>query len=364
MAVALPQPDQQDRLRVLQSAVSVASIVSPKYAKDLSREGVKIESELIAAGQTPVVSLLATGEADCKTTLAFVEGLYPKSVPAAEQSLIGAITKCPKQTLELVRLRNDAAVDQGLIAPRLVMALMEKVGPQSAWAQDRFSKLFSNLPSDTRAAKAEAPNYAAMFSVMADKMEKDVVRSSGLRFLEWLGKLEESGERNLAVNISTSAMKNALGEAKYLEALQSNVIARQVAESAGAPGEIEHQEEESASVLEAMGGSGIEQQSQLQDLPPSMRARQAAANGFARGTSGDKKSAESFFDMAFSAADEVWAKRTPQSKSNEVIEEVSEAAAHVDPIAALGRSQKLQDPTAQAISMLAVARVVLGRDSQ
>jgi len=45
----------------------------------------------------------------------------------------------------------------------------------------------------------------------------------------------------------------------------------------------------------------------------------------------------------------------------EVVQEVSDAAAQVDPVAALQRSQKLQDPSAEAISMLAVARVVESR---
>jgi len=40
---------------------------------------------------------------------------------------------------------------------------------------------------------------------------------------------------------------------------------------------------------------------------------------------------------------------------------VSEAAAHVDAVAALRRSQALEDPSAQAISMIAVARVVVGQ---
>jgi hypothetical protein len=44
-----------------------------------------------------------------------------------------------------------------------------------------------------------------------------------------------------------------------------------------------------------------------------------------------------------------------------VVQEVSEAAAQVDPVAALQRSERLQDPSAEAISMLAVARVVVGQ---
>ena len=58
-----------------------------------------------------------------------------------------------------------------------------------------------------------------------------------------------------------------------------------------------------------------------------------------------------------------WSNRA-ESKTDapEVVQEVSEAAAQVDPIAALKRSQALQDPSAEAISMLAVARVVAGHE--
>jgi len=44
-----------------------------------------------------------------------------------------------------------------------------------------------------------------------------------------------------------------------------------------------------------------------------------------------------------------------------VVEEVGEAAANVDAVNALQRAQRLQDPAAQAIAMLAVARVVAAR---
>src|SRR5258708_38752595 len=52
-AVALPQPDQQDRLRVLSSAVEVMSPIAPRTATELSKEGIRIEAELIAIGQKP-----------------------------------------------------------------------------------------------------------------------------------------------------------------------------------------------------------------------------------------------------------------------------------------------------------------------
>jgi len=62
--------------------------------------------------------------------------------------------------------------------------------------------------------------------------------------------------------------------------------------------------------------------------------------------------------MAFSAADEVWDARTPDQNAAAVVQEISEAAAQVDSLNALTRAQKLRDSSAQAIAMLAVARVV------
>jgi hypothetical protein len=68
--------------------------------------------------------------------------------------------------------------------------------------------------------------------------------------------------------------------------------------------------------------------------------------------------------MAFSAVDEYWSERGSSDQAAAVVEEVSEAAAHVDPVAALVRAQKLDEPSAQAIGMLAVARVVLGQTEE
>src|SRR3954467_11784106 len=44
-AVALPQPDPQDRLRVLNSAASLAATVQPETAKSLAKEGARIEAD-------------------------------------------------------------------------------------------------------------------------------------------------------------------------------------------------------------------------------------------------------------------------------------------------------------------------------
>ena len=81
-------------------------------------------------------------------------------------------------------------------------------------------------------------------------------------------------------------------------------------------------------------------------------------DGFATGTGGNKQQASKYFDMAFSAADEVWDARTPEQNAAAVVQEISEAAAQVDSLNALSRAQKLRDSSAQAIAMLAVARVV------
>jgi len=99
----------------------------------------------------------------------------------------------------------------------------------------------------------------------------------------------------------------------------------------------------------------------LAKLPESLKARQAAADGFAAGNAGDRALSQRYFDTAFAALNEVWAHRTPEKNVAAVVEEVSEAAANLNPVEALQRAQRLQDPTAQAIGMLAVARVVVGQ---
>jgi hypothetical protein len=206
-----------------------------------------------------------------------------------------------------------------------------------------------------------APDFAAMFSHMAPAVDKDVARDAGLKFLDWLARQKDSGERNLAVSTTVASLRDALGEEKYAEALRSDVVAQSIARTEGAPGEIELSKEDNVSVLAAMRDNGNDVTDRLASMPPSVRARDAAAHGFASGTSGDRKSAEHYFDMAFSAAEEVWSKRSEIRDAPAVVEEVSEAAAQVDAVAALGRAQKLTDPSAQAIGMLAVARVAAAR---
>lgn len=356
-AVALPQPDPQDRLRVLHSAAGVVAPVAPKLARRLAGEGARLEAELINSGITPAVSMLAAGQVDCAAAVRFVDSIPAAALARAEDSLVAAITLCPKHVTDPARVKLETALADGVIAARPLMALMDLSGIKSRWSQAQFAKMFASLPDEP----GEATNFAAMFVRVAPEMDKDIARDAGLKFLEWLSQQEQTGERNLAVTMTTDALQAALGQKAYDEALSSNVVAQSLARTAGQPGEIEHPEEENVSVLEAMGNTRRDRSEAIGELPASRRAREAAAHGFASGTKGDRKMAERYFDVAFSAVNEVWAERSPQTDAPAVVEEVSEAAAHVDAIAALQRARRLQDPSAQAISMLAVARVVVGQ---
>jgi hypothetical protein len=361
-AVALPQPDPQDRLRVLTAAATVAGPVNPEMAKRYTLEGSRIEGELIAAGQKPAVSILSAGHFDCSGAVAFEDQVPATGVADAEQSLINVMTSCPKQATEDVRRKVEAGLDEGVLAPRALLALMDSTGPKSAWSQANFTKMFKTLSSDPESVREEAPNYAAMFNRMAPEVDKDVARDAGLRFLEWLSKLSDGGPKNIAVNMTADTLKQVLGQERYQDALSSNLMAMQVVNSTrGKPAEVDHPAEENVSVLAAMNEVGKDQTEALSKLAPSMRARQAAADGYASGTAGHIKTADRYFDIAFSALDEVWNNRADQKDAAAVVQEVCEAAGQVNAIAALKRAQGLGDPSAQAIGMLAVARVVLGQ---
>jgi hypothetical protein len=357
MAVSLPEPDQQDRLRVLSTAADVVSPIDKKMAKGFWNEGVRIESELVRLGQTPAVSMMTNGQADCTEVENFVENVPPAAASRAEQSLIGAVTRCSKQTLDSVSRKLDAALDKGVVPPRALMATMQTYGENSAWSQQHFAKMFSMLP-DPQENVAEAENYAAMYAQMSPNVGKDIAAKTGLQLLDWLSKLEDTPLRGLSIRITSGAMQQALGDEAYQKALQSDLVANSTVQNAGPEREIQRPEEEGVSVLAAIDNRGTDQTERLNGLPATMRAREAAANGFATGTSGDKKMAGKYFDLAFSAADEVWESRTPEMNAAAVLTEISEAAAQVDSINALTRAQKLRDSSAQAIAMLAVARVV------
>ena len=357
MAVALPEPDPQDRLRVLSAAADVVSPIDRKMAKNFWHEGARIESELVRLGQTPAISMMSSGQVDCNAALSFVENLPNDAALRAEQSLIGAITSCPKQTLDPVSRKLDAALEKRVVAPRALMATMAAQGESSAWSQQHFEKMFAALP-DPKENAAEGENFAAMYAQMSPSVAKDIAAKSGLQLLIWLGKLEDSPLRTLSIRITAEGMQQSLGKEAYEKALQSDVVANTTVQNAGQDREIQRPESESVSVLAAMDNRGTDQTERLRGLPPSQRAREAAASGFAAGTGGDKRQAGKYFDMAFSAVDEVWDARTPEMNAAAVVQEISEAAAQVDSLNALTRAQKLRDSSAQAIAMLAVARVV------
>jgi hypothetical protein len=357
MAVALPEPDPQDRLRVLSSAADVVSTIDRNMARKLWHEGVRIESDLIRVGQKPAVSLMASGEADCQAALNFVENLPEAAALQAEQSLIGAVTTCPKQTLDTVSRKLDAALEKGIVPSRALMAVIEAQGSQTQWSQQHFEKMFNSLP-DPHDYAGEAENFAAMYARMAPDVDKDLATRTGLNLLAWLAKLDNSALRTMAIHITAGTMQQALGETAYEAALQKDVVANSVVQNAGETREIERPPEDTVSVLEAMDKQGSDQTESLRGLPPVQRARQAAANGFAAGTSGHKDQAAKYFDMAFDAVNEAWDARTPQSDTSAVVQEVGEAAAQVNSMNALVRAQALRDTSAQAIAMLAVARVV------
>jgi hypothetical protein len=360
-AVDLAQGDPQDRLRVLAAAANVMSSVSPEKAREFADEGVQLEIRLVASGKKPAVSIMERGQMKCSVAQDFVEMLPVASVAAAEQSILGALSTCRRETLEPVKRKLKDAMQSGVLAPRALLAAMEAEGLKSPWSTEQFPALFQSLPRDAEKVSKEAPNFAAMFARVAPEIDATVAGEAGLHLLEWLGRLQQGDERNLAVNITTGTLQNILGEEKYKELLGKNVMALQVAQTAGQPGEIGHEDEENVSVLKALDANGSDQSEILRELPPSLRAREAAAHGFASGTGGDPEGAKKYFDMAFSALNEVWEQREKQNTAAEVVQEVSEAAAHVDTVAALRRVQGLSDPSAQAIGMLAVARVALSR---
>jgi hypothetical protein len=357
MAVALPESDPQDRLRVLSTAADVVSPIDKKMARGFWHEGARIETDLVRVGQTPAVSMMSSGLVDCAAALNFVENLPDNAVLHAEQSLIGAITSCPKQTLDPVSRKLDAGLEKRIVASRALMATMAAQGESSAWSQQHFVKMFDALP-DPKENAPEAENIAAMYMQMSGSVSKDIASKSGLQLLNWLGKIDDSPLRTLSITITTEAMQKALGAEGYKKALESDVVANTTVQNAGTPREIERPQQESVSILSAMDSRGTDQTERLRSLPASQRAREAAADGFATGTGGNKQQASKYFDMAFSAADEVWDARTPEQNAAAVVQEISEAAAQVDSLNALSRAQKLRDSSAQAIAMLAVARVV------
>src|SRR5436305_7083860 len=173
MAVALPESDPQDRLRVLSTAADVVSPIDKKMARGFWHEGARIETDLVRIGQTPAVSMMSSGLVDCAAALNFVENLPETAVLHAEQSLIGAITSCPKQTLDSVSRKLDAGLEKRIVASRALMAVMSAQGESSAWSQQHFAKMFDALP-DPKENAAEGENLAAMYMQMSGSVSKDI----------------------------------------------------------------------------------------------------------------------------------------------------------------------------------------------
>jgi hypothetical protein len=360
-ATALPVADQQDRLRVLYSASNVIFPIRPAMAVSFSREGLRIEQELIQQGKTPAVSMLDCGGVDCGSVKILVENVPAANVDSAEQSLVGAVSKCAAAVMT-VRQLLDAGFEKGRVAPRASLAVMERVGVKAPWSQQAFEKLFASLPSDANAFRPQAADFATTFTRMAPEVDKAAAGQAGLRLLAWLGKIDASADRNLAVNATVGSLKELFGDKGFENLLASDVMARQAAQTAGQPGEMTHPPEESVSVLRAIARRDSDRTDELNAMPPSLRAREAAASGFASGTTdANRKEADHYFDIAFAALNDVWDNRASARDVHAVVQEVAEAAAQVDAVDALQRTRRLQDPTAQAIAMLAVARVVASR---
>ena len=361
-AVSLQEGDPQDRLRVLAAAAEVMSSVAPERAKEFASEGVQLEIQLIASGKKPAVSLMERGQMSCSVAQDFVEMLPLASVPAAEQSILGALSACPKETLEPVKRKLKDAMQNGDLAPRALLATMQAEGLKSPWSSEQFDALFKSLPKDAERVRDDAPNFAAMFARVAPEIDPAVAGDAGLNLLEWLGRLEQGDERNLAVNITTGALQDLLGEEKKQRAFREECPG-----PAGGANRGPVRRNWSRGRRERLGAArhGRNRRRSVgclarSALPASLRAREAAAHGFAAGTGGDPDASKKYFDMAFSALNEVWDQRANQPAAS-IVEEVSEAAAQVDTVTALRRTQGLTDPSAQAIGMLAVARVALSR---
>jgi hypothetical protein len=362
-AVAVPQGELQDRLSVLAAASSVIGPIRPTIAKTYSREGLRVEQELIQRGEQPVTSMLNAGPVDCKAVQTLVESIPVQRVDAADTTLVGAVGACPAVSAGAQRL-IDAGLEEQKLAPRATMAMMEHAGLKSAWSQEKFEKLFAALPANASSMQQEAPNIAAMYARSAGAMDPAAAKKAGVQLLLWLGKLDPSGDRTVAVNVTAGSMKQVLGDKEYEDALASDVMARQVAQSAGGEGEISHPVEESISVLKAMQSAQEDRSQQLEAMPPAQRAREAAASGFASGSAGDRKLASHYFDIAFSSLNAMWGGRESERNAQSIVREVCEAAAQVDALDALRRAEQLDDLAAQAIGMIAVARVVASDDRE
>ncbi len=318
------------------TAISVVSPVDPAYAKRLATEGVQVEAQLIGAGEKPAASIMETGQVSCATATQFVDGLPAARVADAEQSIIGAVGVCT-QAAQAARGETRFGTAQGQFAPRAFMATAERTGVKTPWSQSRFEKMMGELP-DAKAGKKEAPNFAAMYARMAPEVDKSVASKAGLDLLLWLSKVEDSPERNLAVTIMTRCHEAGAGQRGVRGGA---ALGRDRAANSG-----HHR----ADGRDACGrgrkclrarrrcsNANEDQTDSLSGLPPGLRARQAAAAGFANGTAGEPGEGAEVFRYRVSGVDEAWQQRQPGKNSPQRVEEVCEAAAQVNTVDALKR---------------------------
>lgn len=365
-AVALPQNNDQDRLRVLVSAARLANDVSPATKKALVREGTQVEARLIAAGEKPQVSMVETGMVDCASVAELVDAIRPEIMSAAESTISAAVSQCPRQALAPVERLLGDAIGRNAAPARALMATMEAAGAKSAWTLQQFDAVFNGLPDPKEQdSVTQAPMFAMLYSEFAPGADVASASKAGARLLAWLGKMDDSPERVQAAGTAVAAIQKLVGEKGLKEIEESDPLAAQAAQLAGQPMEIAAPEEE-PNVSVGQLDTSADHSNELADYPAPRRAREGAAYGFAAAGAGDKQAAERYFDIAFSALNELWSDRLPGQNVGGLVEEVSQAAANVDPTSALQHAERLAEPSARAISMIAVAQAVLNRqpDSQ
>jgi hypothetical protein len=240
------------------------------------------------------------------------------------------------------------------------MAVMLARGVDSQWTQAHVEKAFASLP-DPKEGTALAEDYGALYSSVAGALDKTLARKTGLQLLSWIARVDDSPGKSRAIRTIGAGMQKSLGDQEYRQALESDAVANVLVHRAEADQKPQASSKPGVSVLAALTNSDKDQADRLRKLPPVQRAREAAAQGFASAQSRDKQRADQYFDMAFSAVDEAWETRAEHADIDAMVQEVGEAAAQSGPLEAFERSQKLRDSSAQAIAMLAVARVVASK---
>lgn len=356
-AVAVHPPDPQDRLRILVAAATTVRSNSPGLATQFTEEGLQLEAQMIRTGQKPDESMLNTGLAKCSSALDLLESLPPRMVFIGEQEIIGMLTNCGGSEIRSSAERKlQSGVEEGSIAPRALLAAVDLAGPSAAWSQEIFPQTFSNLQGATP-LHSEASALAEFYARVAPSTPAEVAASTGVQALQWLGQLQAGRERALATNIVTSAMRQTLGDAKYADALRSNVLAAQATQNAGAGTTSASEKAENVSVLRIMTSGKQQDTDAISNFPAPRRAREFAARGFIAAKDHDLSTANRDFDAAFNAVQELWNSAPASADAVPVLNEVVDAAAKVDIVQTLSRAQNLTEPTARALALLTLARI-------